>query len=31
VIDRTFTLAETAAAQQYIADRKQFGKVLVVN
>ena len=31
VIDRTFPLAETAAAQQYIMDRKQFGKVVVVN
>lgn len=31
VIDRTFPLAETAAAQQYIMDRKQFGKVLVVD
>ncbi len=31
VIDRTFPLAETAAAQQYIMDRKQFGKVLVTD
>jgi NADPH:quinone reductase-like Zn-dependent oxidoreductase len=31
VIDRTFPLDETAAAQQYIMDRKQFGKVLVTN
>ncbi|MGE5264997.1 MAG: zinc-binding dehydrogenase [Acidobacteriota bacterium] len=31
VIDRTFPLAETAAAQQYLMDRKQFGKVLVTN
>lgn len=31
IIDRTFPLAETAAAQQYIMDRKQFGKVLVVD
>ncbi|HEX9075545.1 MAG TPA: zinc-binding dehydrogenase, partial [Anaerolineae bacterium] len=31
VIDRTFPLVETAAAQQYIMDRKQFGKVLVTN
>ncbi len=31
VIDRTFPLAETAAAQQYLMDRKQFGKVLVVD
>jgi NADPH:quinone reductase-like Zn-dependent oxidoreductase len=31
IIDRTFPLAETAAAQQYIMDRKQFGKVVVVN
>ncbi len=29
VIDRCFPLAETAAAQQYLAERKQFGKVLV--
>jgi len=28
---RAFLLAETAAAQQYIMDRKQFGKVLVVD
>ncbi len=31
IIDRTFPLAETAAAQQYIMDRKQFGKVVVVD
>jgi NADPH:quinone reductase-like Zn-dependent oxidoreductase len=31
VIDRVFPLAETAAAQQYIADRKQFGKVVIVD
>ena len=31
IVDRTFPLAETAAAQQYIMDRKQFGKVLVVD
>jgi NADPH:quinone reductase-like Zn-dependent oxidoreductase len=31
IIDRTFPLTETAAAQQYIVERKQFGKVLVVN
>ncbi len=31
VIDRCFPLAETAAAQQYLADRKQFGKVLVID
>ncbi len=31
IIDRTFPLVETAAAQQYITDRKQFGKVVVVN
>lgn len=29
VIDRTFPLAESAAAQTYLADRKQFGKVIV--
>ncbi len=31
IIDRTFPLAETAAAQQYMMERKQFGKVLVVD
>ena len=31
IIDRTFPLAETAAAQKYITERKQFGKVLVVD
>jgi NADPH:quinone reductase-like Zn-dependent oxidoreductase len=31
IIDRTFPLAETRAAQQYLEERKQFGKVLVVN
>lgn len=31
IIDRTFPLAETAAAQQYLMSRKQFGKVLVVD
>lgn len=31
IIDRTFPLAETAAAQQYLLDRKQFGKVLVID
>lgn len=31
VVDRCFPLAETAAAQQYLADRKQFGKVLVTD
>lgn len=31
IVDRTFPLAETAAAQQYLMDRKQFGKVLVVD
>jgi zinc-binding alcohol dehydrogenase/oxidoreductase len=31
IIDRIFPLAETAAAQKYITERKQFGKVLVVN
>jgi NADPH:quinone reductase-like Zn-dependent oxidoreductase len=31
IVDRTFPLAETAAAQQYILDRKQFGKVLVAD
>lgn len=31
IIDRTFPLAETAAAQQYLLGRKQFGKVLVID
>lgn len=31
VIDRAFPLAETAAAQQYLMERKQFGKVVVVD
>ena len=31
IVDRTFPLAETAAAQQHIMDRKQFGKVVVVD
>jgi len=31
IVDRTFPLAETAAAQQYIMERKQFGKVVVVD
>lgn len=31
IIDRTFPLAETAAAQQYLTERKQFGKVLLVD
>ncbi len=30
-IDRTFPLSETREAQKYLEDRKQFGKVLVVN
>jgi NADPH:quinone reductase-like Zn-dependent oxidoreductase len=30
VIDRTFALAELAAAQQYLIERKQFGKVVIV-
>lgn len=30
VIDRTFPLAEAAAAQRYVADRKNFGKVILV-
>lgn len=30
VIDRTFPLSELKAAQQYLIDRKQFGKVIVV-
>jgi NADPH:quinone reductase-like Zn-dependent oxidoreductase len=31
VIDRTFPTAETSDAQQYLIDRKAFGKVLLVN
>jgi NADPH:quinone reductase-like Zn-dependent oxidoreductase len=31
IVDCTFPLAETAAAQQYLLERKQFGKVLVVD
>ncbi|MBI3914781.1 MAG: zinc-binding dehydrogenase [Chloroflexi bacterium] len=31
IIDRTFPLAETADAQKYLMERKQFGKVLVVD
>jgi NADPH:quinone reductase-like Zn-dependent oxidoreductase len=31
IIDRTFPLAETRQAQQYLMERKQFGKVLIVN
>ena len=31
VIDRAFPLAQTAEAQKYLQDRKQFGKVVVVN
>src|SRR5919202_1519864 len=31
IIDRTFPLAETVEAQRYLEERKQFGKVLVVN
>ncbi|MBI3536459.1 MAG: zinc-binding dehydrogenase [Chloroflexi bacterium] len=31
IIDRTFPLAQTADAQKYLMERKQFGKVLVVN
>ncbi|CAG0949255.1 partial Crotonyl-CoA reductase, partial [Anaerolineae bacterium] len=31
IVDRTFPLAETAAAQQYLMERKQFGKVVVVD
>lgn len=31
VIDRCFPLAEIVAAQQYLQERKQFGKVVVVN
>lgn len=30
IIDRTFHLSETAAAQKYLMEHKQFGKVLVV-
>ena len=31
IVDCTFPLAETAAAQQYLMERKQFGKVVVVD
>ena len=31
IIDRTFPLSETREAQRYLTERKQFGKVLVVN
>jgi NADPH:quinone reductase-like Zn-dependent oxidoreductase len=31
IIDRTFPLAETAAAQQYVMERKQFGKVVIAD
>ena len=30
VVDRTFPLSETREAVAYLADRKQFGKVVVV-
>ncbi|OLE39671.1 MAG: hypothetical protein AUG00_01180 [Candidatus Rokubacteria bacterium 13_1_20CM_2_70_7] len=30
VIDRTFPLAEAAAAQRWVADRKNFGKVILI-
>jgi NADPH:quinone reductase-like Zn-dependent oxidoreductase len=30
VVDRTFPLKEAAEAQQYLADRKNFGKVILV-
>ncbi len=31
VIDRTFPLSQTREAQQYLVERKQFGKVLLLN
>ncbi len=31
IIDRTFLLSETREAQRYLMERKQFGKVLIVN
>ncbi len=31
IVDRTFPLAQTAEAQRYLMERKQFGKVLVVD
>jgi NADPH:quinone reductase-like Zn-dependent oxidoreductase len=31
IIDRTFPLSETVDAQRYLIERRQFGKVLVVN
>jgi NADPH:quinone reductase-like Zn-dependent oxidoreductase len=30
VVDRAFPLAEAAAAQRYVADRKNFGKVILI-
>lgn len=30
IVDRTFPLSELAQAQQYLIDRKQFGKVVVI-
>lgn len=31
IIDRTFPLCETREAQRYLTERKQFGKVVIVN
>lgn len=31
IIDRSFPLSETREAQRYLTERKQFGKVLIVN
>jgi NADPH:quinone reductase-like Zn-dependent oxidoreductase len=30
IVDRTFPLAEAAAAQRYVAERKNFGKVILI-
>ncbi|MEK9144916.1 MAG: zinc-binding dehydrogenase, partial [Elusimicrobiota bacterium] len=31
VVDRTFPLSEAAQAQRHLAERKQFGKVVLVS
>jgi NADPH:quinone reductase-like Zn-dependent oxidoreductase len=30
VVDRSFPLAEAAAAQRYVAERRNFGKVVLI-
>ena len=30
VVDRTFALTEAAEAHRYLADRRQFGKVVLI-